>query len=101
MVFAATIGLSLTLPTLLWAADPVLPLPTTDRKILVAQLGADVVGEPLPSRPIDDPDRLFSFVHIPVTYRFTSGKNKGKSQTLVPIKVERPGGKFVWRVQLA
>jgi hypothetical protein len=101
MIFAATIGLSLTLPSLVWAEDPVLPLPTADRKILVEQLGADVVGGPLPSKPIDDPDSLFSFAHIPVTYRFTSGRNKGKSQTLVPTKVERPGGKFVWRVQLA
>jgi len=99
MIVAGTIGLTLTLPTLVWAGDPVLSLPTADRKILVEH--ADVVGEPLPSRPIDDPDSLFSFAHIPVTYRFTSGRNKGKSQTLVPTKVERPGGKFVWRVQLA
>ena len=60
-----------------------------------------MVGEPLPSRLIDDPNVLFSFAHIPVTYRFTSGRNKGKSQTLVATKVGRPGGKFVWRVQLA
>jgi hypothetical protein len=101
MIFAGTIGLSLTLPILVWAGDPLLPLPTADRKILVEQLGADVVGEPLPSRPIDDPNIFFSFVHRPVTYRFTSGRNKGKTQTLVPTKVGRPGGKFVWRVQLA
>jgi hypothetical protein len=101
MMFAATIGLALTLSTLVWAGDPVLPLAPADQKILVEQLGADVVGEPVPSRPIDDPDTLFSFAHLPVTYRFTSGRNKGKSQTLIPTKVERPGGKFVWRVQLA
>jgi hypothetical protein len=101
MVFAATTGLALTLSTLVWAGDPVLPLSRADQKILVEQLGADVIGEPLPSRPIDDPDILFSFAHRRVTYRFTSGRNKGNSQTLVPTKVERPDGKFVWRVQLA
>ena len=97
MMFAA-IGLALVLSTLAWAGDTILPLPPADQKILVEQLGADVVGEPLPSRPIDDPNIFFSFAHKPVTYRFTSGRNKGKSQTLLPTKVERPGGKFVWRV---
>lgn len=101
MIFAATMSLSLTQPTFVWAGDPVLSLPTADRKILGEQLGADVVGEPLPSKPIDAPDRFFLFEHLPVTYRFTSGRNKGKTQTLVPTKVERPGGKLVWRVQLA
>ena len=101
MIFAGAIGLSLVQPTLVWAEDPVLPLPAADRKILTEQLGTDVVGEPLSSKPIDDPNSLFSFAHTPVTYRFTSGRNKGKTQTLVPIKVERPGGKFVWRLQLA
>jgi hypothetical protein len=100
MMFAA-IGWALVLSTLAWAGDTILPLPPADQKILVEQLGADVVGEPLPSRPIDDPNIFFSFAHKPVTYRFTSGRNKGKIQTLLPTKVERPGGKFVWRVQLA
>ena len=100
MMFAA-IGLALVLSTQAWAGDTILPLPPADQKILVEQLGADVVGEPLPSRPIDDPNIFLSFAHKPVTYRFTSGRNKGKSQTLLPTKVERPGGKFVWRVQLA
>ena len=47
MMFAATIGLALTLSTLVWAGDPVLPLAPADQKILVEQLGADVVGEPV------------------------------------------------------
>src|ERR1700757_2522021 len=100
MMFAA-IGWALVLSTLAWAGDTILPLPPADQKILVEQLGADVVGEPLPSRPIDAPNIFFSFAHKPVTYRFTSGRNKGKIQTFLPTKVERPGGKFVWRVQLA
>jgi len=83
------------------AADPVLPLPEQDKRMLAEQLGPDVVGEPPPSRPIDNPDLLFTFAHKRSTYLFTSGKNKGKTQTLMPIRVDRPGGKFVWKVQLA
>ena len=101
IVIGVALGLTLMEPSMALAADPILPLPPEDQKTIVKQLGADVVGEALPSKPIEDPGKLFSFDHKPVTYRFTSGKNKGKSQTLVPTKVERPGGKFVWRVQLA
>ena len=101
IIFAATVGLSLIQPTQVWAEDTAVTLPDADRKILTEQLGADIVGEPLPSKPLDAPDSLFSFVHVPVTYRFTSGRNKGKTQTLVPTKVKRPGGKIVWRVPLA
>jgi hypothetical protein len=101
IIFAATVGLSLIQPTQVWAEDTALTLPDADRKILTEQLGADIVGEPLPSKPLDAPDSLFSFAHVPVTYRFTSGRNKGKTQTLVPTKVKRPGGKIVWRVPLA
>jgi hypothetical protein len=101
MILAATIGLSLIQPIQVCAEDTALTLPDADRKILAEHLGADIIGEPLPSKPIYAPDRLFSFAHVPVTYRFTSGRNKGKTQTLVPTKVERPGGKTVWRVPLA
>jgi hypothetical protein len=64
-------------------------------------LGAQVVGDPLPSKPISDPTILFPLHHERLTYRFTSGKNVGKTQTEALTKVERPGGKFVWRLQLA
>jgi len=101
LMFVAVICLAVAMPTLACAGEPVLPLSPEDQKTLAEQLGADVVGEPLPSKPIDDSKSLFSLAHEPVTYRFTSGRNKGKSQTLVPTRVERPGGKFVWRLQLA
>jgi hypothetical protein len=88
-------------PAMALADNSVLPLPSEDQKTIIKELGANVVHEALPSKQIDDPGKLFSFDSQPMTYRFTSGKNKNKSQTVVPTKVERPGGKFVWRLQLA
>lgn len=83
------------------AGDVVLPLPPEDQQVIVKQLGAGLVGDALPSKPIEDTSVFFPFHHQSVTYRFTSGKNKGKSQTLALTKISRPGGKFVWRLLLA
>ena len=83
------------------AEEVVLPLPPDDQQIIEKRLGANVVGDALPSKPIDDPTALFPFHDEAITYRFTSGKNKGKSQTETLAKVQRPGGQFVWRLQLA
>src|SRR5690242_8502441 len=82
------------------AADLLLPLPPDDQKMITRQLGDDVVGDAVPSEPID-PSVLFPFHHEPVMYKFTSGRNTGKTQSLALTKLPRPGGKFVWRVELA
>jgi hypothetical protein len=37
-------------------------------------------GGAVPSKPIDEPSLLFPFHRTSVTYRFTSGRNTGKSQ---------------------
>jgi hypothetical protein len=100
-VLVAVIGFLATAPASAWATDPVLKLPAADQTVLAEQLGTDVLGDALPSKPIDDPGRLFSFARTPVTYLFTSGRNKGKIQTLVAAKVERPRGELVWKLPLA
>jgi hypothetical protein len=87
--------------TITRAEHVVLPLPPDDRQIIIKQLGEGVVGDAVPSKPIDDPSALFPFHHKSLTYRFTSGRNTGKSQTLALTKIQRPGGKSVWRLQLA
>src|ERR1700758_1112804 len=79
IAIGVALGLTLMEPSMVLAADPILPLPPEDQKTIVKQLGADVVGEALPSKSIEDPGKLFPFDHKPVTYLFTSGKNKGKS----------------------
>jgi hypothetical protein len=82
------------------AADVPRPLPIDDQKTIAKQLGPEVVGAPVSSKPID-PAELFRFHNNRVTYLFTSGKSEGKRQTEELSKIPRPGGKFVWRLQLA
>jgi hypothetical protein len=101
ITLVTTLCLIILTSTKVRAEDVVLPLPPDDEQIIVKQLGAEVVGHAVPSKPIDDPLALFPLHHRPVTYRFTSGRNTGKSQTLALTKIQRPGGKFVWRLQLA
>jgi hypothetical protein len=83
------------------AAVNVLPLPSDDKQTIVKQLGAEVVGDAVPSKPIDDPSALFPFHRERRIYRFTSGRNTGRSQTQALRKIQRPGGRFVWRLELA
>jgi hypothetical protein len=83
------------------AANAVLPLSNDDHEIIVKQLGAEVVGDALPSKPIDDPSALFPFHQSQVIYTFTSGRNTGKHRTEALAKIPRPGGKFVWCLELA
>ena len=83
------------------AEDAVLPLPAEDQQAIAKRLGANVVGEPVASKPIGDPTILFPLHREHRTYRFTSGKSIGKTETERLIKVDRPGGKFVWRLQLS
>ncbi len=83
------------------AGNVVLSLPPDDQQIIVKHLGAQVVGDAVPSKPIDDPTVLFPFHHEQRIYRFTSGRNTDKSQLETLTKIQRPGSKFVWRLQLA
>src|SRR5215469_6075440 len=83
------------------AHDVILPLPPEDQQIIAKALGAGFVGDALPSKPIEDTSIYFPFHHNSATYRFTSGKNTGKSQSLALTKISRPSGKYVWRMQLA
>jgi hypothetical protein len=101
IVQIATICLLILAATLVRAEDLILPLPPDDQRALAKLLGADVVGAALRSKPIDDPSTLFPFHHERMTYRFTSGKSTGKSQVETLAKIQRPGGHFVWRLQLA
>jgi hypothetical protein len=100
-ILLAALCLIFTTSTRARAEDIALPLPPDDRQIIDKQLGVGVIGGAVPSKPMDDPSLLFPFHHASVTYRFTSGRNTGKSQTLALTKLPRPGGKFVWRLQLA
>jgi hypothetical protein len=92
------LGLFLNLASSASADDAPLPLTPTDQQMIAKQLGVGIIGEALPSKPIDDPLTLFPFHDGAVTFHLTSGKNKGKTQTEALSKVPRPGGGFVRRL---
>ena len=83
------------------AQGVVLPLPTADQQQITALLGPGVVGNALPSKPIEDASIYFPFQDKALTYQVTSGSNAGNTQTLGLAKTRRPDGKSAWRFQLS
>lgn len=83
------------------AADPVLPLPAEDAAEITRVLGANVVGQALPSRPITDGSSYFPLEERASVFHVTSGSNAGKQQTLRTTKGKRPGGNDAWRFELS
>lgn len=83
------------------AADgAVLPLPASDQKELSAHLGPGVVGQALPSKPIDDPLLYFPLQERTLSYQITAGQKAGTNQTLHIEKGKRPNGRPAWRFGL-
>jgi hypothetical protein len=83
------------------ADDIVLQLPPEDQQAISAKLGPSVVGNALPSKPIQDPSVYFPLQDKALIYQVTSGSNAGNMQTLSLAKARRPSGKPAWRFQLA
>jgi len=83
------------------AQGVMLPLPAEDQQKITAKLGPGVVGNPLPSAPIQDVSVYFPLQEKALTYHVTSGPNVGNTQTLGLAKVRRPGGKAAWRFQFS
>ncbi len=83
------------------ADDVVIQLPAADQQKIAAQLGAGVVGEPAPSKPIEDASVYFPLQEKELTYQVTSGPNAGKTQTLHVARSTRPNGRPAWRFQLS
>lgn len=79
----------------------VLPLPAEDQQKVTAQLGPGVVGNALPSKPIQDASIYFPLQDEALTYHVTAGPNAGNTQMLGLAKVARPGGKLAWRFQFS
>jgi hypothetical protein len=83
------------------AQSVVLQLPPEDRQIITAQLGPGVVGQALPSKPIDEVSIYFPLQDAASTYQVIAGPNAGRTQTLGLTRVRRPKGKSAWRFQLS
>jgi hypothetical protein len=79
----------------------VLPLPAEDQQMINSQLGPNVVGKALPSRPIESASAYFPLEEKASVYHVTAGPNAGNVQTLGVAKVRRPNGKSAWRFQFS
>jgi len=76
----------------------VLSLPPEDQQMIAAQLGP-IVGRALPSTPIEDVSIYFPLQEKASIYRFTTGRDTGKTQRLGLAKVRSPNGESAWRFQ--
>jgi hypothetical protein len=83
------------------AQGVVLPLPPEDQQKIDTELGSGVVGNALPSMPIQDVSIYFPLQDKALTYRVTAGPNAGNTQTLGLAKARRPTGKTAWRFQFS
>ena len=82
-------------------ADDVLPLSAEDQTEITALLGAGVVGDALPSKPIDDTSVYFPLEEKELSYQVTGGKDAGKTQALKIAQGKRPIGTPAWRFELS
>lgn len=79
------------------AVDNVRPLPREDQKLLDQYLGKGVVGEAVAASPMTDPSAFYPLRAASLSYRLTSGKNKGSTErhVLTELKRNEPGSS--WR----
>ncbi len=77
------------------------PLPPEDQQEIDALLGAGVVGEALPSRPIADPSVYFPLSERTHNYLVTGGPKAGATQPLGLSRGKRPDGNPAWRLGLS
>jgi hypothetical protein len=94
----AMLGLLLLASESAGAQGVVLSLPPEDQQMIAAQLGP-IVGRALPSTPIEDASIYFPLQEKVSIYRFTTGRDAGKTQRLGLAKVRRPNGESAWRFQ--
>jgi len=84
-----------------WAGDPVLPLPPEDQQKITTELGTGIVGQALPSKPIENTSTYLPLRERALTYHVTAGPNGGKTQRLGLAKARRSNGKSAWRFQFS
>jgi hypothetical protein len=84
-----------------YAQGVVLPLPAEDSQRINSLLGAGVVGNPVPSKPLSDGPTYFPLQNKTLTYQVTSGRNAGNMQTLSVSRRSRPNGQQAWRFQFS
>lgn len=83
------------------AGDVVLPLPPEDQQKITSELGDGVVGQALPSKPIENASTYLPLRERALAYHVTAGPNGGKTQQLGLSKVRRANGRSAWRFQFS
>jgi hypothetical protein len=79
----------------------VLSLPSEDQRVVNALLGPGVVGQALPSTPIENASKYFPLQERALSYQVTGGSNAGTVQTLPVARGKRPNGNPAWRLALS
>jgi len=77
-----------------------MPLPAADQQVIAAQLGS-IVGDALPSKPLDKASTYFPLHERTAIYNVTGGRHAGAVQKLGVAKVSRPDGKSAWRFEMS
>ncbi len=101
MLLTMTLGVTLMAAGSARAQGVVLPLPPEDQQKITAKLGPGVVGNALPSRPIDEVSVYFPLQDKSANFQVTAGPKAGNTQTLALSKARRPSGKLAWRFQIS
>jgi hypothetical protein len=101
VVVTGMLGLLMLIAASAHANDVVLPLPPDDQQKITAELGAGVVGNAMPSKPIADTSVYFPLQDKMLTYQVTAGPHSGNTQVLGLAKVKRSSGKRAWRFQFS
>ena len=76
-------------------------LPTEDQRVIEAKLGTNVVGNALPSKPIEDPSAYFPLQESSAIYQVTAGPHVGNKQRLHVARVQRSNGKAGWKFEFS
>jgi hypothetical protein len=83
------------------AQGVVLALPLQDQQLIAARLGPRIVGEALPSKPIDDASIYFPLENRVPIYQISSGPEAGNLESAEIARVRRPRGRLAWRFRLS
>ena len=98
---AVMVGLLLFAVQAVEAQNVILPLPPEDRKMIDAKLGAGVVGEALPCKPIDDARTYFPLEEKTATYIAITGLRAGQIEKLGVGRVTPTSGRLSWRCEFS
>ena len=78
------------------SADDVIPLPSEDQQVLDEYLGKGVIGDAVAASPLNDPSKYYPLRASTLSYKLTSGEQKGTTENHVftELKRDHPGSSW-------